>query len=106
MTRVLEFGAFIELQPGIEALAHLSTFPPSGKRDGWKDTVTVGATVAVEILTVDLEKKRIGVAVIEKDSAAGPDERSGRTVDGHSRTPRAVRRDRLPESGAYRVDAQ
>ena len=37
VTRVLEFGAFIELQPGIEALAHLSTFPPSGKRDGWKD---------------------------------------------------------------------
>ena len=69
VTRVLEFGAFIELQPGIEALAHLSTFPPSGKRDGWKDAVPVGTMVAVEILTVDLEKKRIGVAVIEKDSA-------------------------------------
>ena len=69
VTRVLEFGAFIELQPGIEALAHLSTFPPSRQRDGWKVAVTVGATVAVEILTVDLEKKRIGVAVIEKDSA-------------------------------------
>ncbi|MDP6579953.1 MAG: S1 RNA-binding domain-containing protein, partial [Vicinamibacterales bacterium] len=69
VTRVLEFGAFIELQPGIEALAHLSTFPPSGKRDGWQDTVTVGATVAVEILTVDREKKRIGVAVIAEDPA-------------------------------------
>ena len=69
VTRVLEFGAFIELQPGIEALAHLSTFPPSGKRNEWKDTVTVGATVAVEILTMDLERKRIGVAVIETDSA-------------------------------------
>lgn len=69
VTRVVEFGAFIELQPGIEALAHLSTFPPSGKRDAWKDAVTVGATVAVEILTVDLDKKRIGVAVIAKDAA-------------------------------------
>ena len=72
VTRVLEFGAFIELQPGIEGLAHLSTFPPSGKRDGWKDTVTVGATVAVEILTVDLEKKRIGVAVIAEGSTREP----------------------------------
>ncbi len=70
VTRVLDFGAFIELQPGIEALAHVSTFPPSGKRDGWQDTVAVGATVAVEILTVDLEQKRIGVAVIETDSAS------------------------------------
>ena len=68
VTRVLEFGAFIELQPGIEALAHLSTFPPSEKRDGWKETVTVGATVAVEILTVDLERKRIGVAVTAEGS--------------------------------------
>ncbi|MEE2790945.1 MAG: S1 RNA-binding domain-containing protein [Acidobacteriota bacterium] len=69
VTRVLDFGAFIELRPGIEALAHVSTFPPSKKRDGWKDAVTVGATVSVEILNVDLEKKRIGVAVIEKDLA-------------------------------------
>ena len=64
VTRVVEFGAFIELQPGIEALAHVSTFPASGKRDAWKAAVTVGATVAVEILTVDLDRKRIGVAVI------------------------------------------
>ena len=69
VTRVLEFGAFIELQPGIEALAHVSTFPPSGKRDGWKETVAVGATVSVEILSVDLERKRIGVAVIAEGSA-------------------------------------
>ena len=69
VTRIVDFGAFIELQPGIEALAHLSTFPPFRKRDGWKDIVTVGATVSVEILNVDLKEKRIGVAVIEKDSA-------------------------------------
>ena len=89
VTRVLEFGAFIELQPGIEALAHLSTFSPSGKRDDWKDAVTVGATVAVEILTVDLEKKRIGVAVIENDLARVPTIEAGAqltgTVERHER---------------------
>jgi len=68
VTRVLEFGAFIELQPGIEGLAHLSTFPPSGKRGGWKETIAIGATVAVEILNVDFDKKRIGVAVIVEGS--------------------------------------
>ena len=82
VTRVVEFGAFIELQPGIEALAHLSTFPPSGKRDGWKDFVTVGATVAVEILTVDLDKKRIGVAVIAKDAAPVVSIEAGAQVTG------------------------
>ena len=82
VTRVVEFGAFIELQPGIEALAHLSTFPPSGKRDGWKDIVTVGATVAVEILTVDLDKKRIGVAVIAQDAAPVVSIEAGAQVTG------------------------
>ena len=28
VTRIAEFGAFVELEPGIEALAHASTFPP------------------------------------------------------------------------------
>ena len=34
VSRVAEFGAFVELEPGIEALAHLSTFPPTGRPGG------------------------------------------------------------------------
>ena len=35
VTRVADFGAFVELEPGIEALAHASTFPPTGRsKDG------------------------------------------------------------------------
>jgi small subunit ribosomal protein S1 len=30
VTRLAEFGAFVELEPGIEALAHVSTFPLEG----------------------------------------------------------------------------
>ncbi len=69
ITRVADFGAFVELEPGIEALAHVSTFPPTGKRDGWKETAAPGATVAVEILSLDPGRKRIGVAVLEEGSA-------------------------------------
>ena len=68
VTRVADFGAFVELGPGIEALAHLSAFAPTGKRDGWRDAVPTGAAVAVEILSLDLERKRIGVAVLEEGS--------------------------------------
>src|SRR5262249_7591998 len=39
VTRVADFGAFVELEPGIEALAHASTFPESGRREGWSRTV-------------------------------------------------------------------
>jgi small subunit ribosomal protein S1 len=68
VTRQAEFGAFVELEPGVEALAHVSTFPPTGKRDGWKETVPAGATVTVELLSIDVERKRIGVAVVEEGS--------------------------------------
>ena len=68
VTRLAEFGAFVELQPGVEALAHVSTFPPTAKRDAWKELVRPGASVAVEILSFDAERKRIGVAVLEEGS--------------------------------------
>jgi small subunit ribosomal protein S1 len=68
VTRIADFGAFIELEPGIEALAHVSTFPPTGKSDGWKALVPKGESVAVEILSVDVERKRMGVAVLDEGS--------------------------------------
>jgi len=43
----------------------VSAFEPTGKRDAWKAGVPPGASVTVEILSIDLERKRIGVAVIE-----------------------------------------
>src|SRR5213594_1099057 len=91
VTRIADFGAFVELEPGIEALAHVSAFAPTGKRDGWKTAVPPGAAVAVEILNIDLEKKRIGVAVpeagtVRAESATGTGDAPG------SEAPRAQAR--------------
>jgi small subunit ribosomal protein S1 len=69
VTRVTDFGAFVELEPGIEALAHASTFPPTGRRDGWTAQVPVGLTAPFEILTIERDKKRIGVALVPEGSA-------------------------------------
>jgi small subunit ribosomal protein S1 len=75
VTRLAEFGAFVELEPGIEGLAHASTFAPTGRRDGWSSQVAAGMSGAFEVLTIDLEKKRIGVALLPEGSA-----RAGATV--------------------------
>ena len=69
VTRVAEFGAFVELGPGIEALAHASTFPPGSRRGDWAQSVPVGKTAAFEILSVDVAQKRIGVALVEEGSS-------------------------------------
>jgi small subunit ribosomal protein S1 len=69
VTRLAEFGAFVELEPGVEALAHASTFAPTGRAQGWASQVAPGTTATFEILSVDLEKKRIGVALLPEGSA-------------------------------------
>ena len=69
VTRVAEFGAFVELEPGVEGLAHASTFPPTGRSQGWSALVAPEMTAAFEILSIDLEKKRIGVALLPEGSA-------------------------------------
>jgi small subunit ribosomal protein S1 len=69
VTRLTEFGAFVELEPGIEGLAHASTFAPTGHSKGWSRSVAVGLTAAFEILSIDLEKKRIGVTLVEEGPA-------------------------------------
>ena len=71
ITRLAEFGAFVELEPGVEALAHVSTFAPTGRPGGWTRTVSVGMTGGFEILSLDLEKKRIGVALVLEGAAEG-----------------------------------
>jgi small subunit ribosomal protein S1 len=87
VTRLADFGAFVELQPGIEALAHLSTFPPTGSYEGWKASVRAGMTASFEILSLDVEKKRIGVALVPDGQArsqapAGPEIVPGARLSG------------------------
>jgi small subunit ribosomal protein S1 len=69
ITRVAQFGAFVELEPGVEALAHASTFEPTGRSGGWMGQVAVGTTGTFDILCIDLEQKRIGVALVPEGSA-------------------------------------
>lgn len=70
VTRLADFGAFVELEPGVEALAHDSTFAPTGHAGGWRSAVAPETTGTFEILSIDLEKKRIGVALVPEGSPA------------------------------------
>jgi small subunit ribosomal protein S1 len=69
VTRVADFGAFVELDPGIEGLAHASTFAPTGRPGGWAKSVTVGSTAAFEILSIEAAHKRIGIALVDEGSS-------------------------------------
>ena len=59
--RVADFGAFVELAPGVEALAPASEFPP--KSGGWKDGLDVGGSHEWCVLSVDAKERRVSVAL-------------------------------------------
>ncbi len=69
VTRVAEFGAFVELEPGIEGLVHASTFAPTGSPRGWAKAVPPGTTGTFEIVSIDAAQKRIGLTLVEEGRA-------------------------------------
>jgi small subunit ribosomal protein S1 len=95
VTRVTEFGAFVELEPGIEGLAHASTFPPTGRPRGWAESVPVDTTAAFEILSIDLAQKRIGVALVQEGPAAGGTAPQGAFAPGTIVTGKVERHERF-----------
>jgi len=62
VTKIMEFGAFVELEPGIEGLVHISEL--SHKRL-WRvsDAVAEGQEVDVVIKSVDAKAQRIGLSM-------------------------------------------
>ena len=97
VTRLTEFGAFVELEPGVEALAHASTFPPTGRADAWTKQVPPGSTAAFEILSIDPVKKRIGVALVPEGStrAAGAIRSQAEIVPGARLTGKVERHEKF-----------
>jgi small subunit ribosomal protein S1 len=59
--RIADFGAFVELEPGIEALAPSSEFPPT--RGGWRGDLAVDKSADWLVLGVDSEHHRITLTV-------------------------------------------
>lgn len=63
VTRIVEFGAFVELEPGIEGLIHLSEMSWAKKVKKPGDAVKTGETVDVVILGVDTAERRISLGL-------------------------------------------
>jgi small subunit ribosomal protein S1 len=76
VTRHADFGAFVELAPGVEGLAHASTFAPTGQARGWTTSAPIGMSGAFEIVSIDSAQKRIGLALVDRGSGIG-DQGSG-----------------------------
>ncbi len=62
VTNLADFGAFVRLEIGVEALAHLSELSDTEIRHP-SEAVTPGKTYLFEIIRIDPERRRIGLSL-------------------------------------------
>jgi small subunit ribosomal protein S1 len=83
VTKLTNFGVFVELEPGLEGLLHISELADH-KVENPEDLVKVGDEVEVKVLRVDVGDRKIGLSrkqigkVDEEGEEASDDKKAGK----------------------------
>jgi small subunit ribosomal protein S1 len=89
ITNITDYGAFVELEPGVEGLVHVSEMSWTKKNVHPGKIVSTSQEVEVVVLDVDASKRRVSLGL--KQAAANPWEQfreehpNGSTVEGEVR---------------------
>ncbi len=97
--RLTDFGAFVEVLPGIDGLVHISQI--SHKRiEHPKDVLSVGQEVQVKVLSVDAENERVSLSIkaLEERPEGTEEQKSERRQSRPRRQKRQQRDYELPET--------
>ena len=63
VTNIADYGAFVELEPGIEGLVHVSEMDWTNKNAAPSKIVSLGDEVEVMVLEIDEDKRRISLGM-------------------------------------------
>ncbi len=63
VTKLTSFGVFIEIEPGVEGLAHISELSWVKRVNNPKEVLKIGDVVNAKILGYDLDKKRVSLGL-------------------------------------------
>lgn len=87
--RLTDFGAFVEVLPGIDGLVHVSQI--SHKRiENPKEALTVGQEVTVKVLDVNADAERVSLSI--KALEERPAQEEGQKEEKHAARPRRPKR--------------
>jgi small subunit ribosomal protein S1 len=70
VTKVVTFGAFIEVVPGVEGLVHISELAEHHVENP-REVVTQGETVKARIIEMDAERRRLSLSLKRVDGDLG-----------------------------------
>ncbi|MEI7904300.1 MAG: 30S ribosomal protein S1 [Candidatus Firestonebacteria bacterium] len=86
VVNIVDYGAFIKLEEGIEGLLHVSDLSWTRKAKNPSELVAVGDTIQVKVLNIDKNNRKIlfGLKQLENDPFAGAEEKfpAGARVSG------------------------
>ncbi len=63
VTKLTSFGVFIEIEPGVEGLAHISELTWTKRVNNPKELLKIGDVVNAKVLGYDLDKKRVSLGL-------------------------------------------
>jgi small subunit ribosomal protein S1 len=62
VTKVTDFGAFVEIEPGIEGLVHVSELREE-RTENPRDVVQEGQEIEVKVIDMDLQERKVALSV-------------------------------------------
>ena len=71
--RLEQFGAFVELEPGIDGLVHVSRMVLDRRIAHPRQAVSIGDSIDVTVVEIDPAKRRIGLSMVETAKRAKDD---------------------------------
>jgi small subunit ribosomal protein S1 len=90
VTKLTNFGVFVELEPGLEGLLHISELADH-KVDSPEDVVKVGDEIEVKILRVDAADRKIGLSRKRLHWAKDEEEEEDTSAQAPARPQRELR---------------
>ncbi|MDD2190507.1 MAG: bifunctional 4-hydroxy-3-methylbut-2-enyl diphosphate reductase/30S ribosomal protein S1 [Eubacteriales bacterium] len=96
IVQIKDYGAFMELEPGLDGLVHISEI--AYKRvTNIADEISVGQLITAKILEIDKERKRISLSI--KDTLEPPTEKDETTPAEDTAAPEAAPVEETPALG-------
>ena len=100
VTKVTDFGAFVEIEPGIEGLVHVSEMKDE-RVENPRDVVNEGQEVDVKVIDMDLHERKVALSIKQLNRDGGEDDyreylrrqgdgRASRRPDGEVQPPQVV----------------
>jgi small subunit ribosomal protein S1 len=103
VTKVVTFGAFVEILPGVEGLVHISELAQHHVENP-REVVQQGQPVNVLILEIDADRRRLSLSLKRVEEGAVPKPRADGAESVHATASLGLSEDVFAEDGSAAAD--